>query len=169
MAWGACVPLGSTGGKGCLVAQLPSLSAALSWMATGADGAIPSLNTVLSKARCERFPFVRRYMFLFLMCPKKKFKPWVSRVQATEKKEKEEKKGVFFGSRPISCSRGPLFVARQVRCGSFVRFRTASHGAQQKMGVGEQSPRDSLEDNPEGSTSTFSAVSNAIRQTQTAV
>ena len=33
-----------------LVAQLPGLSAALSWMASGADGAIPSMSTVLSEA-----------------------------------------------------------------------------------------------------------------------
>ena len=32
----------------------------------------------------------------------------------------------------------------------FCAIRTASHGAQQKMGVGEQSPRGSLEDNLEG-------------------
>ena len=40
----------------------------------------------------------------------------------------------------------------------FCAIRTASHGTQQKMGVGEQSRRSSLEDNLEGGTSAFSAV-----------
>ena len=58
----------------------------------------------------------------------------------------------------ISCSRRPLLSRGPSGVSDDFAISTASHGTQQKMGVGEQSPRGSLEDNFERATSTFSAV-----------